>query len=287
MRKNPSNAILIRDHVHDLDRRGMSAGTVVRRRQTLERLAEHAHPIGLLDVTADTIQRFLDLRSIGARTRYSWLSHFHCFYVWAIAEGLTTVDPTARIHRPKLPRLLPRPISDADLTTAVNGAHGTMRSWLLLAAYAGLRCREIAALNASDVITGDRLLLVHGKGNRDRLVPMHPLIDADLRSRGLTRSGPIFRRPRGSQFPAAMVSREIAVYFDGLGIDATAHTLRHWFASRAYQSCQDLRVVQELLGHASITTTTVYTAWSPTTARSAVEGIAELSDDDTGRLDAA
>lgn len=269
----PANSTLIRRHLLELERRSLSEGTTMRRRQVLERLAEHADRRSLLDIGHQDVHRFLDAREIGPRTRYHLLSNIHQFYEWAVREGLTAHDPTLRIIRPKLPRLMPRPIGDDDLDRAIKAAPATMRCWLTLCAYAGLRCAEISRMDASDVLLGDRLLLVRGKGNVERLVPMHAKVEAELRSRSLPRSGPVFVRARGSRFAPAMVSREISLYLDDLGIGSTAHSLRHWFGTRAYQSCKDLRAVQELLGHANPVTTTIYTKFDPGEGRKAVDGL--------------
>jgi integrase/recombinase XerC len=208
-----------------------------------------------------------------SKTRYDWVSTLHGFYQCQLRAGQVTVDPTSEIIRPKLPRYLPRPISDADLTMALESAGTMMGAWLTLGAYAGLRCAEISKLQRHDVIDGEGLLLVHGKGNRDRLVPIHPQVTAALRLAGMPKAGHLFRRPRGGPFPPAMVSREGALFFDGLGIDATMHQLRHWFGSKTYQACRDIRVVQELMGHSDPKTTAVYTAFSQEGATAAVMAI--------------
>ena len=265
-----SDPKLIRTYCTEMTRQNLSDGTLNRRRQILERITEQ---IGLATATPEQIQRFLDDRDIGPRTRYHWISHLSAFYSWAVIEGFIDSDPTIRIQRPKLPRLLPRPIGSDDLGRALSSSTGVMHSWLLLASYGGFRCAEIARLNVEDINFGERLIRVHGKGDRERLVPMHPLIAEDLRSRSLPRSGPVFRRVRGTRFPAAMVSREISVFLASLEIPATAHALRHWFGTAAYQNCKDLRVVQELLGHASVTATTLYTQWSFDSGRAAVDSL--------------
>ncbi len=102
--------------------------------------------------------------------------------------------------RPKLPRHLPRPIGTDDLNRALLAADPRMRAWLTLAAYAGLRCVEIAGLRAEDVHL-DReppvLHLVKTKGAKERIVPLGPLVSAALRGYGLPLSGPVFTRDRG------------------------------------------------------------------------------------------
>jgi len=71
-----------------------------------------------------------------------------------------------------------------------------------------------------------------------------------------------------------MVSQHGSQFFESIGVDCTMHQLRHWFGTKTYRECQDLRTVQELMGHASPVTTAIYTAISPTRARAAVDALA-------------
>jgi integrase/recombinase XerC len=216
----------------------------------------------------------LDAKRISAKTRYTWLSSLGCFYRWAIKAGYTTTDPTADIDRPKLRRTLPRPVTDADLLFALSMTTGQAQAWIILAAYAGLRCAEIAGLHRDDVIGDAGLLRVVGKGHKERLVPMHPqVIDLLAGWRMPRANGPIFTRPSGGAWPPARLSRLASIELHDIGIDATLHQFRHWFGTRTYQHVKDIRVVQELLGHSSPTTTAIYTAFSAEDARKAVASL--------------
>lgn len=260
----------VADFTTYMRRRGLAKGTIEKRRMYLSAFGGWLER-PLLTATTDEIERFLDSRQVCARTRYCWLSHLHSFYAWAIDHELTDRDPTGRIDRPKLRQLLPRPLGEADLEVALANADRVMSAWLHLAAYAGLRCAEIASLEASDVLESEATLHVTGKGDKERMVPAHPKVLLALRAAGIPRTGPLFRRPRGGRYTAAMVSREISLYFEGLGIAATAHQLRHRFATRALAATGDLRAVQELLGHASPQTTAVYTRVTVNRLRSVVD----------------
>lgn len=271
-------ASLIAAYARDSTYRGLQPTTVERRTIQLRCFAAYVdRPLG--DVTGGDVERFLASRSghggadIVARTRYVWLSNLGCFYRWAIRKELLERDPTARLDRPRLPRLLPRPISDADLAAAIAAADSQMRAMLLLASHGGLRCCELARMHANDVLdTAARpTILVHGKGGKDRTVPLHSLVQEAMRS--LPRRGFLFRRPDGNPLSPAQVSIVIRDYLRGHGIDATAHQLRHWFATRVYQETLDLRLTQELMGHANPATTAIYTAFANADAAAAVEGI--------------
>jgi integrase/recombinase XerC len=147
-----------------------------------------------------------------------------------------------------------------------------MRAMLLLAAFAGLRCQEIAGLERDDVIEAKDLLRVrHGKGQKERVLPLHPDVMAALRALPMPQTGPLFLRPSGAAHTPVTVSEAMRDYLRRIcGIDATAHQLRHWFATEVYASSKDIRVTQELLGHSNPATTARYVAFSRVDAAAAV-----------------
>lgn len=257
-------------------RRGLATGTITRRRDMLQSLAAHVEPSSLLDVDAETIESFLDARPIGARTRYHWLTHFGQFYEWAKRHGHTQSAPTDTIDRPKTRPLLPRPISDGDLVMALEAAPPLMYEWLVVASYAGLRVSELAGLTVDNVLERERALRVLGKGSKERIVPMHPKVEAVMLH--LPTRGHVWRRPTGHPWTGAMISRNGSAFYESLGIAATLHMNRHWFGTKTYAACKDLRVVQELMGHADISTTAGYAAFSKAEARRAVLGIDDVDD---------
>jgi len=178
-----------------VDDRRTPAGSAHRPRAqgSLGRLDRKAAPISqgvhwiagdrsIFDVDNRTIEEFLDRRGLCAVTRRAWLSHLHSFYVWAINEDLTEVDPTVRIVRPKLRRRLPRPADSSDLRRALSVANPIMRCWILLAAYQGLRCCEIAGVRRDDITQDPPILRVIGKGDKERSIPLHPVVFEALQS---------------------------------------------------------------------------------------------------------
>ena len=121
---------------------------------------------------------------------------------------------------------------------------------LTLASLAGLRAGEIGDLERDDIIEAKGLIRVrHGKGDKERIVPLHPEVLEALRCLPMPKTGAIFTRPRGSRHTGATVSQTVNRYLDELGIDATLHAGRHWFATSIYARTHDIRVTQELLGH--------------------------------------
>lgn len=245
-------------------RRNLAAGTIAKRASVARRLAMFAG-CELEDVTRGDIEAWLDSRDLSARSRYADISHVSAFFQWAILEELTDTDPTARIERPKLPQGLPRPISTDDLRYALEQADdSTTLALLTLAAFGGLRCAEIATLTAAD-LNGD-VMLVHGKGGKDRVVPLHPACREALRRHGVPLHGAIFG------LNSWQVSHVIREHLHACDIPASAHQLRHFFATAVYEvSGHDLRMVQDLLGHTSPTTTAIYTRWSRADAGDVVD----------------
>lgn len=257
------------DYETHLRRRNLSTATI-RRRVPLLRAFDNWLDTPILEATTEAIESFLDSRRrAGPRSRYHYISDFSCFYEWAVERELVEKNPAALIHRPKLARLLPRPISEADLEVALATARREMFVWLVLGAFAGLRVMEIAGLNTDDVDSDAGVLRIMGKGGKERLVDMHPLVEDALLAHGLPRRGAVFLRPRGGRWQPEGITIEISAFFDDLGMPWTAHNLRHRFATKINQ-VGGLRVTQELMGHENVNTTAIYTAVSRVEARTAV-----------------
>jgi len=217
----------------------------------------------LSTATRDEVERFLDGRRIAAKARSGWVSHLHMLYTWALDEGLTQADPTVGVVRPRLRQGLPRPAVDDELDVALRLADRRMRAMLTCAALAGLRAKEIALLDRPDVLDSysPPMLIAHGKGGKDRTLPMHPdLVDA-LRALPMPASGRVFRNGRGQAMSPTNVSHAVNTYLHGLGITSTLHQLRHWFATRYYAETRDLLGLKDLLGHASVETVSIYAKW--------------------------
>ena len=272
------HAELVSRYVTAMERRGLLPSSIEHIRLKLRALARSLEPGStLLGAGREDIERFLDGRKtrdgrkLNSRTRYYWVAILHTFYEWAITEELADADPTRAIVRPKQRRVLPRPIGDEDLELAIRTAPPQMRAMLTLAAFGGLRVGEIAGLDRDDVIDAKGLIRVrHGKGDKERIVPLHPDVLAALRCVPMPKTGAIFVRPRGGRFTGNRLSVVVASYLREHGIDATAHQLRHWFATEVYSQSHDIRVTQELLGHSDPSTTAGYIAYSHVDAAAAV-----------------
>jgi site-specific recombinase XerD len=252
------------------ERRGLSWNTVEKRTRSLKMFAEQ---VGF-DATREQIEDWLDSRGLAAKSRAVWISHLGVFFRWAVSEGLLPSDPTVRIKAPKLRRNLPRPIPDAQLTKALKAATPLLRSWLLLGAFAGLRCQEIAGLAREDVLDREGLLRVtQGKGGKERLVPLHGDVLAALKDYGMATEGPLFRGRGGERVTPGALSHRLGDYLRGLGITSTPHSLRHFFGTRLLQQSHDLRLVQDAMGHQNISSTAIYTGVDQAATRVAVSAL--------------
>lgn len=257
-----------------LRRKGLAASTITRYLTDLRALERWLDGTPWGEATPDLIERFLDERQLDRRTRYRWISEIHGLYEWAVTRKEVRADPTLMIDRPRLHRLLPRPMDDQDLSRAIEQAGAQMKAWLCLAAYSGLRCAEIASLDRAGV--QPNTIRVVGKGGNERVVPMHPRVKEALAGVALARSGPVFRNKSGRPFTPKAISKRVAAYLEGIGIDATAHQARHSFGSRAYRASRNLRAVQELMGHADPSTTAGYAAVTADDLAHVVESLPDL-----------
>lgn len=263
--------------VLDQRRRHLAPKTIDYRNQRLVDLATFVHPRSVTEATPSDIEAWLDTYKIGVRSRHTYLSVVRSFFDYLERSQVVTSNPARSIPLPRLRRLMPRPIADEDLRTAIGGASPRMKAWLSLAAYQGMRCKEIAGLRVEDLLVDHDpplLLVSAGKGGHERILPLNPLALRALRSYGLPSSGFVFLNRFGREHSPESVSREIRRYMAACGIEATAHQLRHWFATTVYaKSGGDLRLTQEMLGHVSPQTTAIYAAYSPAGAATAVQAL--------------
>lgn len=238
----------------------------------------------VLYLTHDDLTRWQVERSAQVRTAAmrSAMGVHRSFYRWAVAERLLDVDPTARLRMPRPPRRLPRPMPDDLYRLAMDTADDSLRAILGLAGFAGLRACEVAGLDWAEVqLSGpEPILRVLGKGQVERVVDVSEPLAVLLEAVG-RRPGPVIRRLDGRAghcHPNTVCGRANR-HLHGLGIRETLHTLRHRFATVMLDaSGGDLRAVQEALGHASPTSTAIYTRVSRQRIRAAVLAAGRLTD---------
>lgn len=256
---HPSLQSLISDYARAQRRRGLEPGTIRQRRYKVLALGDHLAPLHIFDATTEDIETWLDSLGVANRTRSTYVGHVRAFYGWARSAGHIEGDPSVELAAPKLTRRLPRPIADGDLVDALEQADARMLALLSLMAYEGLRCIEVSRLRGEDVDTRTMTLRLWGKGDKQRIVPLHPHTLEALRVYHLPASGPIFTRHNRPGPPQAItagyVSQLVSAFLPGRW---TAHQLRHWFGTHFYRACSDLLMTQEVMGHARPETTAGY-----------------------------
>jgi integrase/recombinase XerC len=259
--------------------RGLSPATITQRRRSLNRLARSLGK-PLLDVTEADLTAWQEGLVGSPRYLANQLANCASFYAWACdtAEVIPT-NPARRLVRPKVPKGIPRPMAEERLSMAIAGAPVDVRCWLVLGAYAGLRAGEMARLQRQDVLDTAEppVLIVNGKGGKQRIVPASPRVLFELRAYGMPSRGYIFRRRDTRPGPPspARVSQLVNGYLHDIGIEDTGHATRHRFGTRAYQRSRDIRMVQDLLGHSDPGTTAGYAAFA---AEAAAAIVASLDD---------
>ena len=250
--------------------------------------------IDVLQATHRDFRRFLSsLSGAGyAKTTVNRrLSAVRSFYSWLVREGVIESNPAAVVSSPKLPKPLPHVLSQEDVEKLLVCADASTSTGALDAAlvellYAsGARIGEVASLDVDRIDFSDKSVRLFGKGSKERIVPLYPAalhaLDAYLaharpvllanHKGGLTAEEAadaqraLFINARG----ARMSERSLRARFEkllaqaGLAGMATPHTMRHTFATEVLDGGADLRSVQEMLGHASLSTTQIYTHLTP------------------------
>lgn len=249
---------------------GVSVEGLKLRRYQLQRLSSDLEATDPLKVTDTQLTDWIVSHGWARESMRSYRSALRSFFGWLHASGRIEVDP-ARLLRKVPPRhATPRPAPEAVIEDACHRADDRQYLMLMLGSRHGLRRGEIAQVATADLMRDPAgwLLLVHGKGGKERVVP---LLDDVARIIREAPAGWVFPNGKGSHISSAHVG---VLLRRVLPPGVTPHQLRHRFASAAYQRTGDIRAVQELLGHASVATTQVYTATAQNALRSAVRAAA-------------
>ncbi|WP_048644970.1 tyrosine recombinase XerC [Nitratireductor soli] len=254
-------------------------------RQFLQFLTGHCGGApGLADVAelrpAD-LRAFLAARragGAGARTLGRGLAGVRSFLRFLERRGLVNAAAASALKAPRVPRSLPKPLTAADARKVVSApAQLAEEPWiaarnaavLTLLYGSGLRIAEALALTSGDFAARQQpALRISGKGGKTRLVPVLPVAGQAIAEYRrlcpyhLAADAPLFRGARGGALQPAIIQREMKRMRSALNLPETAtpHALRHSFATHLLARGGDLRAIQELLGHASLSTTQVYTA---------------------------
>lgn len=212
----------------------------------------------------------------GSRSLGRHLAGLRSFLSYMERQGLVNAAAAGAIRAPKQPKSLPKPLSDRQATSLTTTETQLQdEPWiaardaavLALLYGCGLRISEALGLLPGEIEPGTTTLRIKGKGGKTRIVPLLPVVaDAVTRYRDicpyhLTDEKPLFRGARGGPLQPAIIQRQMQKLRSAFGLPdtATPHALRHSFATHLLAGGGDLRTIQELLGHASLSTTQVYT----------------------------
>jgi integrase/recombinase XerD len=285
-------ALALRTYLDHLTvERGLAANTLTSYRRDLRRYLAFLAVNGVDDVdavTEATVAAFLmRLREgdaehppLSATSAGRTVVAVRGFHKFCVTDGLAAQDPAAGVRPPAPARRLPKalPLADVESILEAAGSAGTSlalrdRALLEVLYGTGARISEAVGLDVDDLDRVDGTVLLRGKGGKDRLVPVGSYalaaVDAYLtRARpelaavgSSERAGALFLNARGGRLSRQSAWTVLVKAADRAGVtrDVSPHTLRHSFATHLLEGGADVRVVQELLGHASVTTTQIYT----------------------------
>lgn len=251
---------------------GQTPGTIGQRTYHLRRLAVDHAAASPWDLTLDDLTTWLGAHDWSVATRRMYRASLRAFYRWAQMTQRVGDDPALLLPPVRVPEGQPRPAPETVIVNALERADDRTNLMIRLAATVGLRRSELAIVHTDDVQRyGDGWQLrVLGKGGKTRVLPL-----PDALGEALSKLPPGYAFPGWDQEP--MTPAHIGkIVSRVLGAGWTTHTLRHRFASKAYLADRDIMAVRDLLGHANVRTTQIYTAVPVGARRSAVNAAAEI-----------
>lgn len=234
---------------------GKSSETRYTRTYHLRRLGHDHSSVDPWHITRQHLVDWMGAHDWSAETRRSYRSSLRMFYRWAQAAGHIKADPAHTLESIPVPRAMPRPAPNDVVDDALRSIDLRVRLMILVLVFTGMRRGETARLHTNQLerdLHGWQLRVI-GKGGHERVIPIEDSLAASIRM-----------LPQGWVFPG-QINGHLSPHYVGklvsraLGPGWTAHTLRHRYASLAYSVERDIRAVQELLGHASVKTTQIYT----------------------------
>lgn len=223
----------------------------------------------LLLASTQDIQQFVtqEGQRLAASTICRLVSALRAFYAWCVQGELLEVSPVNGIKTPRGGKRLPRVLrkDEIDVLLQRGGASKRERAIVLLMLDAGLRLVEVSRLLRTDVNLQDRKILVRGKGDKQRMVPLSDRLHDALamwlyHNQGVPHD-PLFPGYKGEALKPRAIGYIVSRIGQGVQLERnlSPHLLRHTFATRLLRQGVNLRVIQQLLGHANIATTQIYT----------------------------
>lgn len=278
---NPTHMLIKKYHTYLKLEKGLSDNSVEAYQQDLQRLLNYMekHSIDIVRASFDDLQAFVfdtfkDISSV--RTQARLIAGIHSFYRFLLYHNYIEQDPSELLETPKKEMHLPETLSleEIDLMIAQidmskSDSHRN-RAIIEILYGSGLRVSELINLRLSDMYLQEGYMRIIGKGSKQHLVPISPVavewFEYWLQDRSALDIKPeaidiAFLNRYGRQLTRAMIFTIIKTLARKAGIQKTIspHTLRHSFATHLLQNGADLRIIQQLLGHESISTTEIYT----------------------------
>jgi len=251
---------------------GLSARTITERIRVIRQITTvtGTDPAAL---TPQTISTWLTTLP-SAATKNAYFTILRAWSTWLVQSDHRTDDPTTRVPRPRTPAGHPRPVTDTQLDAVLAlPLRQDTRTKIILGAYAGMRVHEIAKIKGEDISPVAGTITITGKGGRTDTLPAHQLILQQATH--YPRRGLWFPSPLDPSAPvqAKTVSRVISDAFNRADAPATAHQLRHFFATSLLRAGTDSRIVQSLMRHESLATTGRYLAVDTDQQRTALSAL--------------
>jgi integrase/recombinase XerD len=267
---------LLKDYENYLKiERAMSRNTVTSYCSDVSGFLQYIHGDPVLVQTEDLEEYLKSLDKLSKRSQARLLSSLRSFFDWLVIEGLLDDNPCDRTDYPKLGRYLPTVLSVDEVEAMIGSVDVTDwmgkrdRAILEVLYSCGLRVSEAAGLGISSLYLSDGFIRVFGKGRKERLIPIGEMAVQALEQYLCDRPFPAdsrsddvlflnrFGRPLSRQSMFKMIKRQALIC--DIRKEISPHTFRHSFATHLVENGADLRMVQEMLGHESITTTEIYT----------------------------
>ena len=261
--------------------KGMSPNTAQAYGDDVDKLTRYlaAAGVGVERATTDDLEQFVGtLQDVGIqpRSQARIISGVKSFYKFLRLEGYMDTDPTELLLTPKLGRHLPEVLTIAEIDAMIDAidmskAEGQRNRAIIETLYGcGLRVSELVGLKLSQLYFEQRFIIVQGKGNKQRVVPISPVAIEQIglyleqtRSHQVVKKGSediLFLNRRGAMLTRQMIFHIVKQLCELAGVRKviSPHTLRHSFATHLLEGGANLRAIQQMLGHESITTTEIY-----------------------------
>jgi integrase/recombinase XerC len=230
----------------------------------------------LVTASEDELLHWHDGLRGAPETIAQYTSVIHGLYFWmVVVRRLRPDNPAQILKRPRVPQRLPRPMLDRhyELALACALSDPEMYLWLGLMGCSGFRCCEIAWMRVFDLEErpeGGAIARITGKGGKERPVPVGEMLYLTLKP-FLIGQGAVFTRACGQPYAPKHISRRVNVFLHDIGIVETAHSLRHRFGTDYHAIDPDMLRQAKVMGHASVTTTQLYTDLDPVEAAQYIE----------------